>query len=64
MDIWAQIIMIVLGKIVILWVKIKIHAKIFYDFLLKLWYVYGKLKLKTEFPANPIGLFAETWSNS
>ena len=33
------------------------------DFWLKVWYLYGKLKLKTQFPANSFGLFAETWSN-
>ena len=33
------------------------------DFRLKVWYLYGKLKLKTQFPANSFGLFAETWSN-
>ena len=35
----------------------------FQYFWLKVWYLSGKLKLKTQFPANSFGLFAETWSN-
>ena len=35
----------------------------FQDFWLKVWYLYGKLKLKTQFPANSFGPFAETRSN-
>ena len=37
--------------------------KDFQYFGLKVWYLSGKLKLKTQFPANSFGLFAETWSN-
>ena len=35
----------------------------FLSFWLKVWYWYGKLKLKTQFPSNSFGLFAETWTN-
>ena len=35
----------------------------FQYFWLKVWYLFGKLKLKTQFPANSFGLFAETGSN-
>ena len=47
-----------LEKIILLPVKITIGAKISKEFWLRVCNFYGKLKLKTQFPANSFGLFA------